>query len=215
MAHSHTATLKLAQIEATRRGWRLHINTIYRGWTGDLVRQWPTRQGLMVELRRAAFRVFGLGTGTLDLVGWRPLVITADMVGRTIAQASEGLREEGLPPEIFKLAVKTFWKRTWGDLQARIVKWEGWEKPKGNRGREDVGEKKISAMEEADLKLMLVKLAIAGDVEVQQWSGNKAENLKAAAKVYGVDVKAVEKQARAEIAVKKVQAKGKAKKEVA
>ena len=89
MASSHTATLKLAQIEATRKGWRLAVNTIYRGWTGDLVRQWPTRQGLMVELRRAAFRVFGLGTGTLDLVGWRPLVITAEMVGRIIAQYVE------------------------------------------------------------------------------------------------------------------------------
>jgi hypothetical protein len=89
MASSHTATLKLAQVAATAKGWRLHINTIYRGWTGELVRQWPTKGGLMVELRRAAFRVFGLGTGTLDLVGWRPLVITADMVGRTIAQYVE------------------------------------------------------------------------------------------------------------------------------
>jgi hypothetical protein len=89
MASNHTATLKLAQIEATRKGWRLLVNTIYRGWTGELVREWKTPRGIAVELRRAAFRVFGLGTGTLDLVGWRPVRITADMVGQTIAQYVE------------------------------------------------------------------------------------------------------------------------------
>ena len=89
MASSHTATLKLTQLEATRKGWRLLPNTIYRGWKGEMVRQWKGSGGIMVELRRAAFRVFGLGTGTLDLVGWRPLVITADMVGKTIAQYVE------------------------------------------------------------------------------------------------------------------------------
>lgn len=29
---------------------------------------------------------FGLGTGTSDLIGWRPVEITQDMVGKTIAQ---------------------------------------------------------------------------------------------------------------------------------
>jgi hypothetical protein len=89
MGSSHTAALKLTQLEATRKGWRLLINTIYRGWTGELVRDWKTSEGLRVELKRAAFRVFGLGTGTLDLVGWRPVVVTADMVGQTIAQYVE------------------------------------------------------------------------------------------------------------------------------
>jgi hypothetical protein len=89
MSSTHTTTMKLAQLEATRKGWRMAINTIYRGWTGELVKQWPTKAGLMVELKRAAFRCFGLGTGTLDLVGWRPVRITADMVGQTIAQYVE------------------------------------------------------------------------------------------------------------------------------
>lgn len=110
----------------------------------------------------------------------------------------------GLPSKILQLAVTVFWKHTWGDLQARIMKWEGWEKPKGNRGREDVAAQKIGAMDEADLKLMLVKLTLGGDVEVPAWSGsgNKAENLKAAARIYGVDVKAVAKQASTELAQK-------------
>ena len=65
------------------------MNTIYRGWTGELVRQWRDPTGVVVTLKRAAFRAFGLGTDTLDLVGWRPVKITADMVGKVIAQYVE------------------------------------------------------------------------------------------------------------------------------
>jgi hypothetical protein len=82
--------MKLAQIEATKKGWRLFANTIYAGWTGRMRREWKDSSGgIGVELCKAAWRTFGLGAGSLDLVGFRPLVITPDMVGQTIAQYVE------------------------------------------------------------------------------------------------------------------------------
>lgn len=107
----------------------------------------------------------------------------------------------GLPFDILQLAVTVFWKHTWDDLQARIMKWEGWEVPKSNTfgGREKLGTKKIAAMNEGALTLMLVKLALAPEVEVMQWSGDKAGDLRAAAEIYGVDVAAVRKEALASL----------------
>lgn len=89
MASSHSATLKLTQLEATRKGWRLLQNSIGLGWVGRLLREYRSSGGKRIyEIEGQPIR-FGLGTGTLDLVGWRPVKITADMVGMTIAQYAE------------------------------------------------------------------------------------------------------------------------------
>lgn len=120
-----------------------------------------------------------------------------ELYDRVIARATEVLltRQGGLDEEMLLLALKAFWRRIWGDLQAWIVKWEGWEKPKGNAGREDIGEHQISRMSGPELKLLLVKLVIAEDVQVGEYSGNKGESLKAAAEIYGVSVKDAKKDA--------------------
>ena len=90
MSANHTTTVKLAQIEASRRGWRLLANAVGLGWIGRVDREWlETRKGgraRVVQLLNPARIKYGLVTGSFDLVGWRPLLITADMVGRTVAQ---------------------------------------------------------------------------------------------------------------------------------
>lgn len=64
------------RLEATKRGWRLFRNNVGVGWAGN-----PCTN-CQQTLRRIRY---GLGTGSSDLVGWRPFKVTADMVGRVLA----------------------------------------------------------------------------------------------------------------------------------
>jgi hypothetical protein len=61
--------MQRVQLEATRKGWRVFRNNV-----GQLLdaRGVPVRYGLMV--------------GSGDLIGWRPVTITPDMVGQQLAQ---------------------------------------------------------------------------------------------------------------------------------
>jgi hypothetical protein len=61
--------MQRVQLEASRKGWRVFRNNV-----GQLLdaRGVPVRYGLMV--------------GSGDLIGWRPVTITPDMVGQTLAQ---------------------------------------------------------------------------------------------------------------------------------
>ena len=86
MASKHTAIMKLAQMEATRKGWRLFVNFVGGLWLGRSIDERKTSAGLHVVLHNAKFLRVGLTPGSFDLVGWRPLVVTPDMVGHTIAQ---------------------------------------------------------------------------------------------------------------------------------
>ena len=61
--------MQRVQLEASRRGYRLFRNNV-----GCL----PDARGVPVR--------YGLCPGSSDLIGWRPLTITPDMVGHTVAQ---------------------------------------------------------------------------------------------------------------------------------
>lgn len=61
--------MQRVQLEATRKGWRVFRNNV-----GCL----PDARGVPVR--------YGLCPGSSDLIGWRELVITPDMVGHTVAQ---------------------------------------------------------------------------------------------------------------------------------
>lgn len=61
--------MQRVQLEASRKGWRVFRNNV-----GVL----PDRRGVPVR--------YGLCPGSSDLIGWRELVITPDMVGHTVAQ---------------------------------------------------------------------------------------------------------------------------------
>ena len=60
--NAETAIQNALRIAASRLGWRLFRNNVGAFWTGS-------------EAVRMA-----------DLIGWRPVTITPDMVGQTIAQ---------------------------------------------------------------------------------------------------------------------------------
>jgi hypothetical protein len=61
---------------------RIFRNHVGAGWMGDVVMQ----DGARVLLRNARRAAFGLAPGSSDLIGWRSLVVTPEMVGQTIAQ---------------------------------------------------------------------------------------------------------------------------------
>jgi hypothetical protein len=76
------AVVKTVQINASAKGWRLFRNAVGMAWQGKLV-----GRGVESVALDGARRVpYGLGVGSSDLVGWRPVVITPDMVGKTVAQ---------------------------------------------------------------------------------------------------------------------------------
>lgn len=66
----------------SRKGVRLFRNNVGRGYQGNIAKKQGTTILLMF------FRVirFGLFKGSHDLIGWREVVITPDMVGKKIAQ---------------------------------------------------------------------------------------------------------------------------------
>ena len=61
---------------------RLFRNTVGSGYVGPHL-QLGNGQVLMTRASRVSF---GMGKGTSDIVGWRSVVITPEMVGQTIAQ---------------------------------------------------------------------------------------------------------------------------------
>ena len=64
-----TSILQRVQLDASRRGYRLFRNNV----------------GQLLDARGVPVR-YGLCPGSSDLIGWRELVITPDMVGHTVAQ---------------------------------------------------------------------------------------------------------------------------------
>lgn len=64
-----SSILQRVQLDASRRGYRLFRNNV----------------GQLLDARGVPVR-YGLCPGSSDLIGWRELVITADMVGHTVAQ---------------------------------------------------------------------------------------------------------------------------------
>lgn len=65
-----------------RHDVRLFNNPVGQAWIG----QSQTQRDGSVLLLRPHRVVYGLFPGSSDLFGWRSVVITADMVGQTIAQ---------------------------------------------------------------------------------------------------------------------------------
>lgn len=63
------AVMQRVAIEATRKGWRVFRNNV----------------GVLTDPRGVPVR-YGLMVGSGDLIGWRPVTITPEMVGQTIAQ---------------------------------------------------------------------------------------------------------------------------------
>ena len=77
------------QIAFSKLGARLFRNNVGSAWMGatEIIRGPCSRtlQSGDVIVRRGRPVTFGLGQGSSDLVGWIPVKITPDMVGRTVA----------------------------------------------------------------------------------------------------------------------------------
>jgi CRISPR/Cas system-associated exonuclease Cas4 (RecB family) len=73
-------------IEATQNGWRLFRNSVGLAWQGRKTGEIVGREGLQTVLADCRRVKYGLAKGSSDLIGWRQVVITPDMVGQTIAQ---------------------------------------------------------------------------------------------------------------------------------
>lgn len=75
---------------------RVHLfrNNVGNGYVGELVRKLPNGDVVLRHWRRIQF---GLCPGSSDLIGWRSVTITPEMVGKTIAQfvAIETKTEDG------------------------------------------------------------------------------------------------------------------------
>lgn len=88
MAVEENNITKRIQKATSRIGTRLFRQNVGKVWTGKVIRG----EGLMITLgpsdivlRHGRPVEMGLIKGSSDLIGWHPVQITADMVGRTVA----------------------------------------------------------------------------------------------------------------------------------
>ena len=85
MSNHESQDLVRILIETTRRGWRLFRNSRAVAWVGKKAGELAGGQrGIVLQGARRV--TFGLAPGASDLVGWRPVEISQDMVGQTLAQ---------------------------------------------------------------------------------------------------------------------------------
>ena len=75
--------IKEIQLKFSKLHWRLFRNQTGTAWQGQVVKQ-GNRE--IVVLKNPRYITFGLTKGSSDLIGWRPVVVTQEMVGTTIAQ---------------------------------------------------------------------------------------------------------------------------------
>lgn len=77
-------------IWASQQGWRLFRNFVGNVWVGKISEDgrlsFRNRDTYFVELYDARCIKVGLCEDSSDLIGWRTLIITPEMVGKRIAQ---------------------------------------------------------------------------------------------------------------------------------
>ena len=73
--------LAYARTEATKMGGRLWRNQSGMAWQGEIL----TKSGNVLHLRNPRHLKSGLKNGASDLIGFYPLRITEDHIGKTVA----------------------------------------------------------------------------------------------------------------------------------
>ena len=80
---SETEVMRKYQIEASKNNGRLFRNNIGIGWAGKFLKRYENGSVLIGNARPLHA---GLCVGSGDLIGWRSIEITADMVGQRMGQ---------------------------------------------------------------------------------------------------------------------------------
>lgn len=71
-----------AQLELAKHGIKTFRNNVGLGWIGKMVRKNPDGSVLLANARPLHA---GLCKGSTDLIGWKSVVITQEMVGQRVA----------------------------------------------------------------------------------------------------------------------------------
>jgi hypothetical protein len=77
---TESETQRRIQLQATKLGAVTFRNNVGQGWVGQ-----SSRKGDFTIIRNARPLHAGLCEGSSDLIGWTPVTVTPDMVGKTIA----------------------------------------------------------------------------------------------------------------------------------
>lgn len=94
-------------VELSRQGLRMFRNNVGKSWISN-VAVIVSKAGVVnvqpgdVVLRRARRINFGLFKGSGDLIGWSPVIITADMIGSIVAvftSAEQKIKNRKRKPE--------------------------------------------------------------------------------------------------------------------
>lgn len=89
MPQPESTILQQIRIAVSQTGARLFRNNVAKGWIGKHT-LYQVRATVQVNpgdvvIRQARRLHSGLCVGSSDLIGWVPVVVTADMVGQTVA----------------------------------------------------------------------------------------------------------------------------------
>ncbi len=86
MAKAENDVTALVRLKHSELGDKLFRNNIGLGWLGRMIKEIPRMGERPDVLLKSPHKVkFGLFPGSADLIGWRSIVITPEMVGRRVA----------------------------------------------------------------------------------------------------------------------------------
>ena len=84
MFESQTEQLNKLRVYATQINGRLFRNNVGEGWVGKEI--WKTiAGGKLLSILNPRKILYGLTVGSSDLIGWKSIVITEEMVGQQVA----------------------------------------------------------------------------------------------------------------------------------
>jgi len=136
----------------------------------------------------------------------RDSIIKRALWDAVMAEVGGLIKEGAWSAELDRFIVRRFWERLWDDARGALCKAEGWpvpEKKKGEYGRpwEQIGETAIASADSDDLQLLMVKIALAGELLGGYWSANRDDEraLNQVAKLLKIDAKKIEAKATAEL----------------
>jgi hypothetical protein len=87
MAKGHETVVAYAMMRLSKMGARVFKNAQGQAFAGRVVEEYEDSAGHCVTLAGARRLRFGVcNPGGSDLIGWRPIEITREMVGQTLAQ---------------------------------------------------------------------------------------------------------------------------------